>query len=81
MEGTRVRNSRGDVGIWHETYRVEAGAYEAVYSGMPTRGLGRVGRLVPATGRRETARQRLQKGAPEQVQPEQVQPDGDRVPG
>ena len=72
----RVRNSRGDVGIWHETYRVEAGAYEAVYSGMPTRGLGRSGRLVPATGRRETARQRLQRGVPEQARP-----DGDRVPG
>ena len=55
----RVRNSRGDVGIWHETYRVEAGAYEAIYSGMPPRGLGRAGRLVPATGMRESARQRI----------------------
>jgi hypothetical protein len=55
----RVRDHRGDVGIWHETFRVEAGAYEAIYSGMPPRGLGRVGRLVPATGRRETAAQRM----------------------
>ena len=59
----RARNSRGDVGIWHETYRVEAGAYEAIYSGMPPRGLGRVGRLVPATGRRESARSRMDGGA------------------
>ena len=55
----QVRGHRGDVGIWHETFRVEAGAYEAIYSGMPPRGLGRVGRLVPATGRRETAAQRM----------------------
>jgi hypothetical protein len=25
----------GDVGIWHETYRVEAGAYESIYNNMP----------------------------------------------
>src|ERR1039458_7542679 len=29
-----IRDS-GDVGIWHETYRVNAGAYEAVYGNMP----------------------------------------------
>src|SRR5262245_36245878 len=27
--------SNGDVGIWHETYRVAAGQYEAVYNNMP----------------------------------------------
>lgn len=59
----RVRGSRGAVGIWHETYQVEAGAYEAIYSGMPPRGLGRIGRLVPATGRRESARQRINRAA------------------
>jgi Domain of unknown function (DUF4188) len=55
----RMRDSRGDVGIWHETYRVTPGQYEAIYSGMPPFGLGRVGRLVPATGRRDSARGRL----------------------
>jgi hypothetical protein len=55
----QVANSRGDVGIWHETYFVPAGHYEAVYSGMPPSGLGKVGRLVPATGRHETARDRF----------------------
>ena len=55
----RYKKRRGDVGIWHETYLVKGGAYEAVYSGMPTFGLGRAGRLVPATGSREEARQRL----------------------
>ena len=55
----RVGGSRGDVGIWHETYRVAAGEYEAVYSGMPPHGLGKVGTLVPARERFETARGRL----------------------
>src|SRR5207302_7900383 len=53
-----IGGSRGDVGICHETFRVAAGEYEAFYSGMPPLGLGKVGRLVPATGNRETARGR-----------------------
>ena len=55
----RVKASRGDVGIWHETYQVAAGQYETIYSGMPTFGLGKAGKLVPASGRRERARERL----------------------
>jgi hypothetical protein len=55
----RLAKSRGDVGIWHETYLVRAGQYEAVYSGMPPFGLGKVGRLVDAVAARESARQRL----------------------
>lgn len=55
----RMKDSRGDVGIWHETYLVKTGQYEAVYSGMPTYGLGRVSELVPATGNRSEARKRL----------------------
>jgi len=55
----RMANSREDVGIWHETYLVRAGEYEAIYSGMPPYGLGRVGTLVPASGRKESARDRL----------------------
>ena len=50
---------RGDVGIWHETYRIRSGEYEAVYRGMPAHGLGKAGQLVSATGRRETARGRM----------------------
>jgi hypothetical protein len=57
----RMRDSRGDVGIWHETYIVRAGQYEAVYSGMPRWGLGRAGALVPASGRKESARGRVAK--------------------
>ena len=55
----RMANSRADVGIWHETYLVRANEYEAIYSGMPPFGLGKVGTLVPATGHRDTARGRV----------------------
>lgn len=55
----RMKSSRGDVGIWHETYLVKAGNYEGVYSGMPPYGLGRVSELVEATGTRNDARSRL----------------------
>ena len=51
--------SRGDVGIWHETYQVRSGEHESVYSGMPRIGLGAASSLIPATGSRETARGRM----------------------
>lgn len=51
--------SDGSVGIWHETYLVKAGQYEAVYGNMPVFGLAGATKHVPATGRRETARRRL----------------------
>jgi Monooxygenase af470-like len=55
----RTAKSRGDVGIWHETYLVRAGQYEAIYSGMPPIGLGYVGSFVPASGRKENSRGRV----------------------
>ncbi|MFC4786869.1 DUF4188 domain-containing protein [Nocardioides sp. MAHUQ-72] len=33
-------------GIWHETFLVRAGEYEAVYGNMPPHGLGKAARLV-----------------------------------
>lgn len=54
-----MKNSRGDVGIWHETYLIEAGQYEAVYSGMPRQGLASAGRLLDAKDPLETARMRI----------------------
>jgi hypothetical protein len=51
--------SSGDVGIWHETFLVGAGQYEAVYNNMPKSGLARIGEFVPASGRHQTAPQRL----------------------
>jgi hypothetical protein len=47
-------------GIWHETFVVKAGQYEAVYGNMPAHGLGKAGRLVPV-GSSSTARGRLGK--------------------
>ena len=54
-----ARKANGAVGIWHETYRVAAGQYETVYVNMPAYGLGKAGRLVAASGRRETAAGRI----------------------
>ncbi len=51
--------SNGDVGIWHETYRITPGSYEAVYNNMPAYGLGKVAELVPARGAKESAGQRI----------------------
>ena len=36
----------GRTGIWHETFLVKAGQYEAIYGNMPPIGLGKAGRLV-----------------------------------
>jgi hypothetical protein len=55
----RMREARGDVGIWHETYRIHAGDYEAIYSGMPLFGLGQAGKVSNVTVAEEAARQRL----------------------
>jgi len=51
-------------GIWHETFIVKAGAYEALYTNMPTFGMGQFRPLVPAKERRANARGRL--AAPEE---------------
>ena len=51
--------SNGDVGIWHETYKVQAGEYECIYNNMPRYGLGKVGELIPAVGKREFAANRI----------------------
>jgi len=42
----RVGNS-SRTGIWHETYLVRAGEYEAIYVNMPPFGLGKAARLRP----------------------------------
>ena len=51
--------SNGDVGIWHETFKVRAGEYECIYNNMPAYGLGKIGELVPASGKKESAGQRI----------------------
>jgi hypothetical protein len=53
--------SNGDVGIWHETYLVKDGAYECLYNNMPIWGLAAAGGMVPAEGRRMSAKGRLRQ--------------------
>jgi hypothetical protein len=55
----RTIASRGDVGIWHETYCVRARNFECIYNNMPPFGLGKATRLVPARGLLDTAAGRM----------------------
>jgi hypothetical protein len=50
----------GRTGIWHETYLVSAGQYEAMYGNMPPHGLGKAGLLVPLS---EASSARVRIGA------------------
>ena len=56
----RVGGCREDVGIWHETYRVRAGEYECVYSGVPPLGLAKASSTTDAVGQFESARGRME---------------------
>lgn len=47
------------VGIWHETYLVDKSNTENMYVNMPPFGFGKVGRVEPAVGKRNSAEQRL----------------------
>ena len=49
----------GDVGIWHETYQVRAGDYEAIYGNMPRFGLAKAGHHVPASRKANSAAARI----------------------
>lgn len=49
-------------GVWHETYLVRAGEYEAIYLNMPPFGLGKASSLVPVNGE-SRARTRLRRAA------------------
>ena len=51
--------SKGDVGIWHETYVIGPGQYENVYNNMPAWGLGVAGTLHEAKGPRASAAKRI----------------------
>jgi hypothetical protein len=57
----RAVGKSGDVGIWHETYRVRAGDYETIYANMPPFGLAKATKAVPASGRRESAAGRMSR--------------------
>jgi len=55
----RVREGKGKVGFWHETYVVPEGAHEAVYVNMPEFGLGAAVGVVPVGRRGDRAADRL----------------------
>lgn len=55
----KASRSTTAVGIYHETYIVDPGKSENIYVNMPPFGFGKVGKLVPATGKRNTATGRL----------------------
>lgn len=49
------------VGVFHETYLIQAGNSESVYVNMPPFGMGRAGELVPAVGSMHNAAQRVSR--------------------
>jgi len=53
-----VRDS-GDVGIWHETFRVGVGQYEALYGNMPVFGLAAATAHVPVGSKAHSAAARI----------------------
>ncbi|GFH35530.1 DUF4188 domain-containing protein [Streptomyces pacificus] len=55
----RMREGRGRVGFWHETYIVPAGSYENVYVNMPAYGLAAATGVVPVARRGDRAADRL----------------------
>jgi hypothetical protein len=57
----RAVGSGGDVGIWHETYRVRPGDYECIYNNMPLFGLAKATAAVPASGRFDSAEGRMRE--------------------
>jgi hypothetical protein len=55
----RAIGNDGTVGIWHETYVIEPGHSETIYSNMPNWGLSRAFGKVAVTGVNDRARQRI----------------------
>lgn len=58
-----IADSKGDVGIWHETYRVKPGDWECIYSDMPRFGLGRASRVIPISPQYYSSRKRMERSA------------------
>lgn len=51
--------TNGDVGIWHETYKVKKGSYENIYVNMPPFLLGKIGNLYKITSSNNSGRKRM----------------------
>ncbi len=52
-------DDRAGAGIWHETFLVSSGSYEAVYQNMPVTGLAKAGTSLTVAAAKGTARARL----------------------
>lgn len=63
----RAIGSSGDVGVWHETYRVTAAAYECIYVNMPRFGLATAGRHAPVHTKGHSAARRIGASANDHV--------------
>jgi len=50
---------RSGAGIWHETFKVGDGNYEAIYQNMPVMGLQKAGRPITVVQARDSARARI----------------------
>jgi hypothetical protein len=53
----KIRDS-GDVGVWHETYRVSPDRAETIYTNMPAWGLAAATASVPVSRRGQSAERR-----------------------
>ncbi|MCW1836855.1 DUF4188 domain-containing protein [Bacillus xiamenensis] len=54
----RARNNDA-VGIYHETYQIQAGSYESIYVNIPSYGLSQARTTIPIGKGKETAKERL----------------------
>jgi hypothetical protein len=61
----RIRDN-GEVGIWHETYRVGRGQTEAIYGNMPRFGLALATSHLPVTAGRQAAATRMDPHVPDE---------------
>lgn len=54
-------NNNGSVGVFHETYKIEKGASEAIYNNMPNMGLAKAHSHIPVSQHRNTTKNRMGK--------------------
>ncbi|MBC8046982.1 MAG: DUF4188 domain-containing protein [Fimbriimonadaceae bacterium] len=50
----------GDVGVWHETYKIQGGNYECIYSNMPLFGLAKASLSIDVNAHNDSASQRIE---------------------
>lgn len=55
----RMVKASGEVGIWHETYRVQTSDIETIYNNMPPVGLSKAVGMIPVQRGQDTAAARI----------------------